>query len=115
MTNLFTTLAAGEKAAAESSEGIGALGLSLPAIIASTITFLVIFYIIKKYALDGIVGNLEKRENDISRGLHLTAEMDKQKAELEATVASELKKARKESDAIIAEANNETGKMIQAA
>lgn len=116
MTHLFNTFAAtaaaaGEKAA-EESEGIGALGLSLPAIIASTITFLVLFWVIKKYALDGIVANLEKREADINRGLHLTAELDKKSAELEATVEKTLKAARKEADAIIAEAHTETGVMI---
>ncbi len=117
MMNLLTTFAAaaaGEKAE-ETSEGIGALGLSLPALLASAITFGVLFFIIKKYALDGIVANLDKREKDISRGLHLTAEMDKAKAELEVKVEAELKKARKEADLIIAESRAETGKMIQAA
>lgn len=116
MTQTFTTFAAaaaegGEKAA-ESSEGIGALGLSLPAIIASFITFAILFFVVKKFALSGIVANLEKREKDINRGLHLTSEMDKKAAELEATVEKTLKTARKDADAIIAEANAETGKMI---
>jgi F-type H+-transporting ATPase subunit b len=113
MMNLLTTFAATETA--ETSEGIGALGLSLPAILASAITFTLLYIIVKKYALSGIVANLEKRENDINRGLHLTAEMDKAKAELEVKVEAELKKARKEADLIIAESRAETGKMIQAA
>jgi F-type H+-transporting ATPase subunit b len=119
MMNLFTTFAAGAAAAGEkaeeTSEGIGALGLSLPAIIASAITFTLLYIVVKKYALSGIVSNLEKREKDINRGLHLTAKMDKKSAELEATVAAELKKARKEADLIIAESRAETGKMIQEA
>lgn len=116
MNSFLTTFAAGAADASENStEGIGALGLSLPSIIAATVTFLVIFFIIKKYAMDGIVANLEKRENDINRGLHLTAEMDKQKAELDANVEKALRAARKEADSIIADANTETGKMIQAA
>jgi F-type H+-transporting ATPase subunit b len=123
MMNFLNTLAAAGAEVAteaaghaeESSEGIGALGLSVPALIASAITFLVLFYVIKKYALDGIVANLEKRENDINRGLHLTAELDKQKAELEQTVEAELKKARLEADVIISEAKQETTKMIQSA
>jgi F-type H+-transporting ATPase subunit b len=106
---------AAAEGAKETSEGIGALGLSLPAIIASTITFLVLFYVVKKFALSSIVANLEKRENDISRGLHLTAEMDKKAAELEATVEKTLKAARTDADAIISEAKVETGKMIQEA
>jgi len=114
MMNLLYTFAAAE-GAEETSEGIGALGLSLPALLASAITFLVLFFIIKKFALDGIVSNLEKRETDINRGLYLTAEMDKQKAELQATVQAEIKKARLEADLIIAEAHQETNKMIQSA
>lgn len=107
----YTILAATESAE-ESVEGIAALGLDPFAIGAQLLTFLVLFWVVKKYALDGIVKNLEKRHDDINRGLHLTSEMDKQKAELEQTVDAELKKARKEADAIIAEAHAETGKMI---
>ena len=117
MMNLLTTFsaAAAAEGAESANEGIGALGLSLPAIIASAITFTILYIVVKKYALGGIVSNLEKRETTISRGLHLTAEMDKAKVELEATVEKALRDARKEADSIIAEANNETGKMIQAA
>ncbi len=122
MMNLLNTFAAIDPAAvedgayaAEASEGIGALGLSLPAIGASALTFLVLFWIIKKYALDGIVANLEKRESDISRGLHLTAQMDKKAAELELTVEKALKAARKEADGIIANARTETGAIIAVA
>jgi F-type H+-transporting ATPase subunit b len=102
-------------AAAEESEGIAALGLDPIALGAQAVTFLVLFWVIKKYALSGIVKNLEKRHNDINRGLHLTAEMDKAKAELDERVEMALKKARKESDTIIAEARTESGKIIQAA
>jgi F-type H+-transporting ATPase subunit b len=119
MLNLLNTFAATEAAAkegaAEASEGIGALGLSLPAILASAITFLVLFWVIKKFALEGIVANLEKREKDINRGLHLTAEMDKQKAELEERVESVLKTVRKDADMILSEAKTESGSIIRSA
>ncbi|MFT4532293.1 MAG: F-type H+-transporting ATPase subunit b [Candidatus Saccharimonadales bacterium] len=105
----------GAQVAAETSEGIGALGLSLPAIGASALTFLVLFFIIKKFALEGIVANLQKRETDISRGLHLTAELDKQKAELDERVEKILQAARKDADMILAEARTETGSIIKAA
>lgn len=113
--NMMGILAATEKAAEESSEGIAALGLDPFALLAQAITFLVLFWVIKKYALTGIVKNLEKRHNDINRGLHLTAQMDKAKAELETEVEKTLAKARKEADVIIAEARAESGKVIQAA
>ena len=105
---------AGDKAA-EGSEGIGALGLSIQSIGASAITFLLLFWVIKKFALEGIVANLQKREEDINRGLHLTAEMDKQKEELDARVEKALAAARKDADAIVAEAHTESGTIIKAA
>jgi F-type H+-transporting ATPase subunit b len=102
-------------AAAEETEGIAALGLDPIALLAQAVTFLVLFWVIKKYAVSGIVKNLEKRHNDINRGLHLTAEMDKAKTELDAQVEKALAKARKEADGIVAEAKTESGKIVQAA
>ncbi len=104
-----------EDSHASESEGIGALGLDVFAIGAQLITFLVLLWAVKKFALDGIVKNLDKRHNDINRGLHLTAEMDKQKAELDERVEKVLKTARKDADVILAEANAESGKIIHAA
>jgi F-type H+-transporting ATPase subunit b len=114
MINMLSIVAATE-AVEETSEGIGALGLDPIALLAQAATFLLLLWVVKKYALDGIVKNLDKRHNDIDRGLHLTAEMDKQKAELEATVEKAMANARKESDVIIAEARTESGRVIQAA
>jgi len=112
-TTAHTTEAASH--GAEESEGIGALGIDVIAIGAQALTFLILFWVVKKYAMDGIVKTLEKRRADINRGLHLTAEMDKQKEQLDARVESVLKVARKDADGIISESNNESGKIIQAA
>lgn len=99
----------------ESTEGIAALGLDLFGIAAGMLTFLVFFFVVKKFAMDGIVANIEKRHKDINRGLHLTAEMDKQKAELDERVDAALKTARTDADAIIAEAHTESGNIVRAA
>lgn len=100
---------------AEESEGISALGLDPLAIGAQLFTFLLLFWIVKKFALSGIVKNLQKRHDDINRGLHLTAELDKQKADLDERVEQILKVARKDADLIIAEAHTESSKVIQTA
>ena len=105
----------GEDSHGAESEGIAALGIDPIAIGAQALTFLVLFWVVKKYALDGIVKNLENRRKDINRGLHLTAEMDKQKEELDTRVEKALKAARKDADAIIAEAHTESGSIIKAA
>lgn len=117
--NSFIILAASgadaTQKASESTGGIDSLGINPIAIGAQAITFLVLFWIVKKYAMDGIVKNLDTRHKDINRGLRLTAELDKQKEELDARVEKILKAARKDADEITAEANNESGKIIQAA
>ncbi len=99
----------------ESTEGIAALGLDPFGIAAGMLTFLVFFFVVKKFAMDGIVTNIDKRHKDINRGLHLTAEMDKQKAELDERVDAALKAARTDADAIIAEAHTESGIIVRAA
>lgn len=100
---------------AAETEGIASLGLSFPALIAQAITFLTLFFIIKKFAMPKIVKTLEERRNTINRGLHLTAEMDKLKTELDNKVEQTLQKARTSADKIIAEANTESGRIIRSA
>ncbi len=99
----------------EEEQGIAALGLDPFAIGAQLITFLLLFWVVKKFALDGIVKNLQKRHEDIDRGLHLTAELDKQKAELQESIEKAMKSARKDADVVIADAQQESSKIILAA
>jgi F-type H+-transporting ATPase subunit b len=113
--NTFYTIVAAAKAAEEEAEGIAALGLDPIAIGAQLVTFLLLFWVIKKFALQGIVNNLQKRHDDINRGLHLTAELDKQKAELDERVEELLRAARKDANKVIVEAQTESSKIIQAA
>lgn len=101
--------------ATEETGGIGALGLDPLAIGAQALTFLVLFFVIKKFALAKIVSMLEERRKTIDRGLHLTAEMDKLKAELDARVDQTLREARSSADAILNEARLESGNVIRAA
>lgn len=113
-TDSHATESAGEHGE-EEAQGIAALGIDPIAIGAQLITFLILFIVVKKFALKGIVANLEKRHEDINRGLHLTAELDKQKSELDEKVEEVLKIARKDADKVIAEAHTESNKIIQAA
>ena len=112
MINTLTILAATEEA---STEGIAALGLDPIQILAQAGTFLILFLIVKKYAMEGLVKKLDQRHDDINRGLHLTGEMDKMKADLDDRVESVLRKARKEADGVIAGARTESGTIIRAA
>lgn len=110
MTPLITLFAASEEAT-----GIGALGLDPLAIAAQAVTFLAIFFFIKKFALGTIVAKLEERRKTIDRGIKLTHDMDKLRDDLDARVAQALKEARKDADVILSEAHDEAGAMLKKA
>ncbi len=109
-TNLLTNFGATEEVS-----GIGALGIDVLAILAQAFTFLVLFFIIKKFALDGIIKTLEKRRQTIDDGVRLGREMEAEKAALDAKVDDALKAARAEADEIIAGGQKEASQIIKAA
>lgn len=102
-------------AATEEAQGIAALGIDPIAILAQAATFLLLFWVIKKFALDKIVESLEKRRKTIDDGVRLGREMEAEKEQLDEKVEIALKKARTEADAIIAQAREESGGIIKEA
>lgn len=102
-------------ASTEEPQGIAALGLDPVAILAQAVTFLVLFFIIKKFALNKIVATLEERRKTIDKGVELGYEMEREKAKLDEQVAEALHKTRQEADKIIAAAHEEAGQMIREA
>lgn len=100
-------------ATGEEPEGIAALGIDPLAILAQAATFLLIFFLVKKYALNSIVNTLEKRRKTIDDGVRLGREMEAEKERLQETIAAELHKARVESDTIIATTKEEAAVMIR--
>lgn len=101
--------------AAEQPEGIAALGIDPLAILAQLVTFLVLFWIVKRFALDSIVNTLEKRRKTIDDGVRLGREMEAAKEQLDDKVAQVLKKARIDADEIIAEGHQKAGEIIKQA
>ena len=99
----------------EEVSGIGALGIDVLAIVAQAVTFLVLFFVLKKFALDGIVKTLEKRRKTIDDGVRLGREMEAEKAQLDENVEKALREARREADKIIAGGQKEAGEIIRAA
>lgn len=97
----------------EQPQGLAALGLDLLAILAQTVTFLVLFFILKKYALEKIVKTLEDRRKTIESGVRLGREMEKEQANLSVLIDDQLKKARKEADGIIALSKEEASVIIR--
>lgn len=105
----------GEKAAEEATGGIGALGLDPLAILAQAVTFLVLFWVVKKFALEKIVNTLEERRKTIDKGVHLGIEMQAEKDKLEEQVAQVLQATRVEADGIIAAGHTRAGEIIKQA
>lgn len=102
-------------AATEDLEGIGALGIDPLAILAQGVTFLVLFYVIKKFALDKIVSMLQQRHEKIDSGVRLGYKMEKELASLNEKIEEEMQKARQKADNVLDEAHQESSEIIKAA
>lgn len=93
--------------AAESADSGLPLGLSLQAFIVQLITFILIFFILKKFAFDPIVRLLDQRFKVIDDGVKLGQKMEKEQAKLEQTKEEIIRESRHEADKIIATAHKE--------
>lgn len=87
---------------ADSSSGLGALGVDGKAFVIQLITFVLAYLVLRRYAFGPILKVLSDRRELIDRGVKLGEKMQKDQAELEKTVADTLHKTRQEADGIIA-------------
>lgn len=110
MTNLLQTLAATEE-----TGGISALGIDPWAILAQAVTFLLLFFVIKRFALNGIIETLEKRRKTINQGVDLGLKMAEEKEKLDERIEKALKEARVEADKIIAAGHQDAEELIKQA
>ncbi len=110
-THLITIFGATEA----EPQGIAALGIDPLAILAQAATFLLLFFIIKKFALDKIVKTLEDRRRTIDDGVRLGREMEAEKERLNEAVDKKLQEARVEADKIIAVSHEEAGAIMREA
>ena len=99
-------------AAAEEAQGIAALGIDPLAILAQGATFLLLFFIIKKFALGKIVTTLEDRRKSIEGSLEKAEELTKQNEEAEKRVNDLLGEAHKEAEEIVNKGREEAGAVI---
>lgn len=115
MLELLQPLMHFSSAAAEEPSGIAALGLDPWAILAQAGTFLLLFFIVKKFALEKIVATLEQRRKTIEDGVLLGREMEAEKAKLDEKVQETLQITRVEADKVLAAAKEEANEIIQKA
>jgi F-type H+-transporting ATPase subunit b len=89
---------------AESSGGIGALGVDGKAFVIQLVTFGIAFLVLQRYAFGPIIKMMDARRATIEQGVNLGEQMKKDAAALEAKVEKTLAETRAKADGIIAEA-----------
>lgn len=110
----FSTLLQFGATAAEEKTGFALLGIDPKAIILQAGTFLILFLLIKKFALKGIVETLEQRRKTIDKGVELGVAMEKKKGQFDEELKQLHHEAREQADLIIAGANKEASDIIKA-
>jgi F-type H+-transporting ATPase subunit b len=101
--------------AAESSSGLGALGVDGKAFLIQLITFILAFLVLRRYAFKPILKVLHERRETIENGVKLGEEMKKEEAKMAAKVDEALRKAREEADGIVAGAQENGREVVREA
>lgn len=99
---------------ADSSSGLGTLGFSSSAFIIQLITFVLAFWVIKKFAVTPIVKMLNERRKAIEDGVSLGEKLRQEAQEMEEKVSKELSAARIKADEIIDEAKETARSAVKA-
>ena len=115
MIQLLTTFAEAASHATEESQGIAALGIDPWAILAQGVTFLLLLWLLKKFAFTKIVTALEERRKAIDDSLNKAEELSKKNDDAEKRVGALLSDARKESEEIINKSQEEASAIVQEA
>lgn len=112
MMHIVTILAATAEHATEEPQGIAALGIDPLAILAQGATFLLLFFIVKKFVFGKVVATLEERRKTIEGSLDKAEALNKQNEEAEKRVNALLGKARKEAEEIVAKGREESAVVV---
>jgi F-type H+-transporting ATPase subunit b len=92
--------------------GISALGIDPLAIMAQGVTFLVLFFLIKKYALGRILAAMERRRKLIEESLKTARAIEQKEAELKEHTMKLLSAARADADEILHKAKEQAREQI---
>ena len=101
--------------AAEGSGGIAVLGVDLKSLMLQIVSFVLLFWLLKKFAFGKIVNALDERRKTIDQGVELGLKLAEEKERLDAEIEKHLHKARLEADKIIAAGRQEVSAMLKEA
>jgi F-type H+-transporting ATPase subunit b len=88
-----------------------ALGINLANLLIYSVLFLVFYWLMDKFLFSSLVEALNKRKEQIKKGLELTVEMEKKMNNLEKEYEKKLEKAGNEARAIIKQAKAEADQL----
>jgi F-type H+-transporting ATPase subunit b len=105
MTDFLSLLAAAESAAADTGL-IDRFGIKLDLIIAQAINFIVVAFLLWRFAFKPVMATLDERQRKISEGLQFAEESKKQLAETEKRQAEVLRDANAKAQEILQQARD---------
>ncbi len=100
-------------AEAADKEGFAALGFDPKAFLIQLVTFLLVFFILKKYVFGRVVDMLEKRRQTIEEGVRLSAEAKAEAQKLQAEVAQAHKAARAEAQKLLDSTKDQASQILK--
>lgn len=93
-------------------EILGEFGINPILLVAQIVNFLIIFYIVKRFALKPILALLKKRENTIKEGLQQAQESVERLEKAQEKERVLLKKAQTDAKGLLSDANKQAEEMI---
>jgi F-type H+-transporting ATPase subunit b len=99
----------------QTSTGIGALGFDGKAFIIQLITFILAYFVLRRWAFKPILKVLQERREQIEKGVSLGQQMEKEKVDMEAKVEQALHDSRVKADEILREAADQAKATVKSA
>lgn len=112
MINVLTNFAS---ETASEGGGFGSLGVNGKAFIIQLITWIFVFFVLRRFVFGPVVKLLQKRQDAIEKGVELSTEMVAEKKKLEEEVEKTMAKARKSANEIIAKTNDQASQIVKEA
>jgi F-type H+-transporting ATPase subunit b len=99
----------------QTSSGIGAFGINIQSLVIQLVTFLLVFWVLKRFAFKPILQLLQKRREIIENGVKYGVDIKRQHDELKEEIEAEFHQARLNADKIIESARHEAHAIIDKA
>ena len=90
-----------------------ALGINLPGLIAQIVNFLLLFFLLSRFAFKPIMGMLDRRAERIRESLEAAERARQEAAQSEANIQDQLDAARREGQALIEQASHTAEQLRQ--